>query len=304
MRDVNVIGIIIVCVIAIIILLSKHLRLKKQIRKLSVQIKELTDGANEKMLDIALIDRDLESLAGEMNRYSAAQRYTVAGALQHEEHLKESVANISHDLRTPLTVMIGHLQLLQKAGLAEPERERVAAVLQKASQMKDLIGEFYDLSIIDSHQNTIRKERINLSNLLTDFLAESGPLLEGRGILPDISIPDSTVFVNGDRSMLERILQNLLANAVRYTDGAVKICLYEQGTAGVVLKIENRVRDAGQLDPARMFERFYTGDRSRHGGGTGLGLAVVKLLAEKMGGEVSAQLNGDWLSVKVTLLKI
>ena len=86
--------------------------LKKQIRNLTDQIDALVRGSSEKMLDIALIDRDLERLAGTLNQYYTKQRYTVARALQHEDHLKESIANISHDLRTPLTVITGHLQLL------------------------------------------------------------------------------------------------------------------------------------------------------------------------------------------------
>ncbi len=91
--------------------------LKKQIRNLADQIDALVHGSTEKMLDIALIDRDLERLAAALNQYYTKQRYTVACALQHEEHLKESIANISHDLRTPLTVITGHLQLLQASAL-------------------------------------------------------------------------------------------------------------------------------------------------------------------------------------------
>ena len=82
-------------------MLYKYIRLKKQIRSLFEQMKDLTCGNTEKMLDISLIDKDLECLAGVLNQYNAKQRLAVSGALQHEEHLKESIANISHDLRTP-----------------------------------------------------------------------------------------------------------------------------------------------------------------------------------------------------------
>lgn len=88
--------------------------IKKQIRNLADQVNELNSGNSQQMLDISLIDKDLERLAGILNQYNIRQRQAVAGVLRNEEYLKESVANISHDLRTPLTVILGHLQLLQK----------------------------------------------------------------------------------------------------------------------------------------------------------------------------------------------
>ena len=132
--------------------------LKKQIRNLTDQIDALVRGSSEKMLDIALIDRDLERLAGTLNQYYTKQRYTVARALQHEDHLKESIANISHDLRTPLTVITGHLQLLLASALTGEQNRRVTAALHKAERMKELIRTFYDLTLLDSEQTVPKRE--------------------------------------------------------------------------------------------------------------------------------------------------
>lgn len=98
----------------LLILLFKYLQTKRQIRNLSKQIAELVNGKSEKMLDISLIDKDLEQLAGILNQYNDNQRQLIASTLRHENYLKESIANISHDLRTPLTVILGHLQLFKK----------------------------------------------------------------------------------------------------------------------------------------------------------------------------------------------
>ncbi len=112
----NIEWILIIITIFLVILLFRYIQLKKQIRNLADQVNELNSGNSQQMLDISLIDKDLERLAGILNQY-IRQRQAVAGVLRNEEYLKESVANISHDLRTPLTVILGHLQLLQKENL-------------------------------------------------------------------------------------------------------------------------------------------------------------------------------------------
>lgn len=289
----------------LIILTVKYIRMKKQIRYLTGQINDLADGASEKMLDMSLVDRDLEKLAGAINKHYAKQRYTVVRVVQHEQRLKESIANISHDLRTPLTVLMGHLQLVRKSDLTQEQNRRVETALRKAERMKELMETFYDLSLIDSEQAAPVKERINFSNLILDFLTENAPLLESRNILPDIRLPGCSVFLDTDRIMMERILQNLLSNAVRYCAGDIMISLSEEGNGKVVFCMENTVPAGTKIDTARIFDRFYTGDPSRHGESTGLGLAVVKVLTEKLGGEIDAGMRGDvlWIKAEYSIYK-
>lgn len=285
----------------LIILTVKYIRMKKQIRYLTGQINDLADGASEKMLDMSLVDRDLEKLAGAINKHYAKQRYTVVRVVQHEQRLKESIANISHDLRTPLTVLMGHLQLVRKSDLTQEQNRRVETALHKAERMKELMETFYDLSLIDSEQAAPVKERINFSNLLLDFLTENAPLLESRNIIPDIRLPGCSVFLDTDRIMMERILQNLLSNAVRYCAGDIMISLSDEGNGKVVFCMENTVPAGTKIDTARIFDRFYTGDPSRHGESTGLGLAVVKVLTEKLGGKIAAGVRGDVLWVRLVI---
>ena len=126
-----------------LILLFRYIQLKKQIRNLADQVKELNCGNSEQMLDISLIDKDLERLAGILNQYNIRQRHAIASVLRNEEYLKESVANISHDLRTPLTVILGHLQLLQKENLESSQAQRIKTILGKAEKMKELVEIIY-----------------------------------------------------------------------------------------------------------------------------------------------------------------
>lgn len=279
----------------------KYIQLKKQIRNLSEQTKRLAYGDTEKMLDISLIDKDLERLAGTLNQYNDKQRQSVSSALQHEERLKESIANISHDLRTPLTVILGHLQLLKKENMQIAQKRRIETVLNKAERMKDLIETFYDLSILDAEQTMPQKENFNFSNLLMNLITENSPALEHENIHLEINQPDHSVFLCSDQSVIERILQNLLTNAIRYSSGTIEIVLTQETKNKIMFSIKNSVNNAAEIDASRLFERFYTADKSRHNGGTGLGLAVVKLLTEKLDGSISAKLQNDTLIVILEL---
>ena len=225
----NIEWILIIITIFLVILLFRYIQLKKQIRNLADQVNELNSGNSQQMLDISLIDKDLERLAGILNQYNIRQRQAVAGVLRNEEYLKESVANISHDLRTPLTVILGHLQLLQKENLESSQAQRVKVIFSKAEKMKELVETFYDLSILEEQQTVPEKEKFN------------------------------------------------------------------------IFTIENPMSDSSEIDCNRLFDRFYTGDKSRHNGSTGLGLAVVKTLVAILGGNIVAKVHANSLIITLEL---
>ena len=253
------------------------------------------------MLDISLIDKDLERLVGILNQYNIRQRQAVAGVLRNEEYLKESVANISHDLRTPLTVILGHLQLLQKENLESSQAQRVKVIFSKAEKMKELVETFYDLSILEEQQTVPEKEKFNISNMLINLITENAVALEKENILPEINLPDYSIYVYSDKNMVERILQNLLTNAIKYSVGTIKITLMEKENNNIIFTIENPMSDSSEIDCNRLFDRFYTGDKSRHNGSTGLGLAVVKTLVAILGGNIVAKVHANSLIITLEL---
>lgn len=292
---------LLIAIALLLILLFKYIQIRKQIRNLSKQMAALTNGKSEKMLDISLIDKDLEQLAGILNQYNDKQRQSIAGILRHEEYLKESVADISHDLRTPLTVILGHLQLLKKEDLTDRQAQRIEIINNKAERMKELVQTFYDLSALDAGQITPRREDFNLSNLLINLITENAPALEAKNLSPQIDLPEHTVYLHSDFSMVERILQNLLTNAIRYSSDDIRMRLRKKGEKGAVFTVENPMEGKIEINPDRLFERFYTGEKSGHHGGTGVGLAVVKLLTDKLGGNVSAEIKSNVLTVTLEI---
>ncbi|MBO7451563.1 MAG: HAMP domain-containing histidine kinase, partial [Clostridiales bacterium] len=146
----------------------------------------------------------------------------------------------------------------------------------------------------------MKHEKINILNMLIDFISDCAPLMDKKGITPQIDLPEHSVYVFSDRNAIDRILQNLITNSIRYSAGDISVKL-EKTNDGIILSVGNPIPKDSELDPDRMFNRFYTGDSSRSTGGTGLGLAVVKELSEKLGGSVKAQRDGDQLTVMLTL---
>lgn len=291
----------ILCVLLLVISV-KYSMLKRQIRSITKQMNQLNQGKSEKILDLSLIDSDLENLASELNQQYQKQRSITASALRQEENLKESIANLSHDLRTPLTIIIGHLQLLQKSKLSEEQTNRVEVALRKSFRLKNLISTFYELSVLDSNHMELNLENINVSNLFMDFIAEQASQFYKKQIQPEIHMPQSSIFIKADSNMLERIFQNLLTNAIKYTKGTINISFFDT-QKHVIFQIENTIDESHQLDTERIFERFYTGNPSRNGESSGLGLAVVKSLVEKMNGTINASLCNNSLSIQITFFK-
>ena len=293
----------ILCIILAIItiyLLLRYRNLRRELTSVSKQLEALVSDETEKMIDITFVDKELERLAGLLNEYNEKQRMVVAGAMQNEEYLKDSVANISHDLRTPLTVILGHLQLLDTQALLPEQAERIAIVRNKAERMKELVETFYEYSLLHTSGMELKTERINVTNLMINLITENAPAMEEKNLEPEVSLPEHSVYLETDREALERILQNLMTNAIRYSAGNIGVRLTEENDT-VCFTVSNPVPQGSIVEPKRLFERFYTGDRSRHDGSTGLGLAVVKELTEKIGGEVKAECRDDrlWMTVRI-----
>lgn len=202
-------------------------------------------------------------------------------------------------MRTPLTVILGHLQLLQKENWESSQAQRVKVIFSKAEKMKELVETFYDLSILEEQQTVPEKEKFNISNMLINLITENAVALEKENILPEINLPDYSIYVYSDKNMVERILQNLLTNAIKYSVGTIKITLMEKENNNIT--IENPMSDSSEIDCNRLFDRFYTGDKSRHNGSTGLGLAVVKTLVAILGGNIVAKVHANSLIITLEL---
>lgn len=289
--------ILILLSISVILLVFYVFYLKNQIKSIGKQLEAISEGKTEKKIDISLLDRDIEYLAININRNIDFQRQLRIDVLRNEEKLKDSIASISHDLRTPLTSIMGYLQLLEKSELSDKQKEKVDILKKKSELLQNLITSFFEITIIENDNVNVKLEKINLNNFLSDIMLSSIYSFKNANIEPIFEGPDTTIFIETDRLILQRIIQNLISNTLKYAHGYVKISLVQK--EHVELIFQNKVENSENINVNLLFEKFYTADKARSSGSTGLGLAIVKLLSKKIEAKAIAEIQDDILTLKI-----
>lgn len=291
-------GIIVVLAVAVAVLAVRTVVMRREIRSMSRQLEDLSAGRSEKKISLTLVDARLNELATQINENMELQKQLRIDTRKSEQRLKDSIAGVSHDLRTPLTAIIGYIQMLERSGLNGEQQEKATIILKKANAMRELVESFFELSVIESGQSELAEEAVNFTNIVSEAVVDFIPRFEAAELEPDVDLGNKSLYIAGDTTALGRIVQNLLSNALKYTAGRVKVAL-EERDGEIILTVVNEVRPDTPPDMERIFERFYTGDDCRNSGSAGLGLYIVKLLAEKMQGAVSASLENKMLSVYI-----
>lgn len=281
------------------VLLIRLALTKKAIRNITKQLKENHHHKGMKKLKISLTDKDIENLAECINNQVDSAEQTRVNQSLLEDERKRMIASISHDLRTPLTSIIGYIQVLRNNELSEQrQRDYLETAYRRAKDLQVLISDFFTLSLVESPEYQMNLEYLNIGNILCEVLANCYDRLIEKEITPKISIPSETVRIIADMNALKRIFENLVSNMIKHTTGEVEINLYtEEGR--VKLLLVNSANGLTSKDVGHMFERFYTADASRglNGGNTGLGLAIVKELMIRMDGSITSYLQEDYLYI-------
>jgi signal transduction histidine kinase len=267
--------------------------------------------------------------AGEMRQLALAANALIDQQQQQRAELtaldtemRHAMTNISHDLRTPLTSAVGYLQLLEDEKLDDEQRRAYTATahtkLENLTVMLDQLTAFSRLIEQGSEQREL--EQVNLSSLLRASLAVWYDDLRLAGFEVEVDIPEQPILIIANKESIQRIIQNLVGNALAHGHGLLRVSLvlgresrvsadmvasvvdedvHDQGLA--TMSFVNRVAEPDALQTERLFNRFYTADVSRSGKGTGLGLAIVRSLATVYGGSAAVYQNGDLLEISVTL---
>ena len=246
------------------------------------------------LLSLPCRDRELRRLASALNQELRALRQERLRYQQGDKELKEAVVNISHDLRTPLTAISGYLQLLQGQDLPPDTRRYLEQIESRTESMKRLTEELFRYSVVVSEENLAR-EPVDLRRAVEEALLSFYGALEGRGIEPQVRLPEEKVERLLDPAAVNRVLGNILTNALKYSAGDLEVTLEESGR----LTFSNSAPGLDPVAAGRLFDRFYTVEAARNS--TGLGLSIAKELTQRMGGEMGAELHNGRLTVWLEL---
>lgn len=279
-------------------LLIRLLAVRRQLRQIITELRKNRELSYNKLLSVDLFDRSVNDLSAEINQTLDYQKYLKRETQRAENNLKQSVSDIAHDLRTPMTVINGNLQLLSQEPLSQQGREFLDICREKTDTLRQMADAFFEMSVLESSNTPANMQRVNLTKILMQFLADSEAVIRLHHLEPEIIFPEKDVFLSADEQLLLRMLGNLLNNIIKYADGSFTLTL-EQDAAHCRIIFANPVR-AGQMpDTERMFERCYRADTARSGGSAGLGLYIVRLLAEKQNANVSASAENGFLTLTV-----
>ena len=284
---------VVVCILLGLISVVLGLRVWTQDRALRAaaeQLRALGEKECGGRIRMAVPNAAAEELLAEVNRLLALRMEDRAEGRAREKELRRQISNVSHDLRTPLTSILGYLQLLEDDTLSPEDRKTYLGVVgSRAQALQRLITSFYDLSRLEGGEFPLEKERVDLRGVLAELLASFYQDFTDAGFDMRVDLDEHVPAVCADPGGALRVMTNLLRNALDHGQSPMTIRLYAEGER-VVSHFTNAAPYLTPEDARHVFDRFFTSDKMRTGRNTGLGLAIVKTLAEQMGVEVRTEL--------------
>lgn len=275
-------------------------------REISTGIHRLANGDFEGRVEIRSSD-EFGSIAADMNAAGEKLKKAVERGDFAESSKDQLVLNLAHDLRTPLTSVLGYLDFILRNEELTPEQIKhyTTIAFTKSRRLEKLIDELFEITRMNYGMLTLDTRELDLGELLVQMNEELYPVFEQNGLTARLGI-DPGVRIQGDGEMLARVFENLLINGARYgRDGRYLDidCRIEGGDA--VVRVTNYGDSIPESDLPHLFEMFYTGDRARvqdqQGGGTGLGLFIAKNIVERHQGVIVASSDVVRTSFEVRL---
>jgi two-component system sensor histidine kinase VanS len=251
------------------------------------------------------LSEQLKEIESKMNRTKMTIQENERIAKEAEQRKNDLVVYLAHDLKTPLTSVIGYLTLLRdELKISEELREKYLSIsLDKAERLEDLINEFFEITRFNLSNITLEVSKVNLTRMLEQITFEFRPMLAEKGLECNLTA-DSEIFIKCDIDKMQRVFDNLLRNAVNYSfeNSSINISL-KQENSGVRITFLNRGNTIPGEKLQRIFEQFYRLDTARttKSGGAGLGLAIAKEIVELHGGTISANSQNDIIVFEITI---
>ena len=289
----------VICIIllgtACLLLILKLIVMRRSAVEILEQLDLILENDTNAVIGISSSDKSMRRLAAGLDKRLRALRKEQLRFLNGDRELKEAVTNISHDLRTPLTAIMGYLEVMKRIEKSDELDNYLKIIEGRAVAMRQLTEELFRYSVILSEQGLSTPEETNVNAVLEDCIMGYYAALTERGITPEISITGTKVIRFLDKAALSRVFGNLMNNALKYSGGDLSVTMKEP----CIIEFRNSAPSMTQTQVERLFDRFYTVNAARSG--TGLGLSIARSFIEQMGGDISASLDNGKLAIRIDL---
>lgn len=260
--------------------------IQAKIKRINQKLEEISETGSDEKVMVFTDNPVLMELGGQINRLLIERQKIKADFKREEISSKKMLSNISHDIKTPLTVILGYLEIMR---LNNSDDEMIKKVETKAKQVMNLINQFFTLAKLESGDANINLCKININEVCRENVLEFYDILLQKEFKVDLYIPETSMFVQGDKDALQRILYNLLSNVIRYgADGKYLGVFLRQDKNSVYIDVVDKGKGIEQEFLSNVFDRLYTMEdsRNREIQGNGLGLTIAQNLAKSLGGDI------------------
>ena len=288
-----------VLLIIVIVLLLRIYIYKKQLRSFAEQLHDIRDEKQNGLISVESFGKDYLAIANELQQYVYDEQRLLEQSEKDRQSVKNMVAGISHDFRTPLTAAMGYIQLAEKdESLSEESSENLKKAYDKTKYLKELSDEFFALSVMENRKDE-ELEEISFKKLFENITLEQYEWSQRTGVKFSADVTDDPCMIKASEVDMTRLLMNLYSNAKKYAKSCISVGLKKEET-GFAFTIENDYPAGTEMDVKRVFEPFhreYVGEQ----GGNGLGLYVTKKIVENYGGTITAEDENEKFICKVKL---
>ena len=292
MSEPTVIFFLLICIVILLITVlyqqfAFRTGIQKKIQKISEKLKEITDTNSSERVMVFTENKELMELAAQINRLLENHLKVKADYCRSEIASKKMLSNISHDIKTPMTVILGYLEIMRINGTSTDEM--LGKIEQKAENVMELINQFFTLAKLESGDMDIELSRIDVCEVCRESILDFYGILTNKNFQVDIDIPETSVYVHGNKEAIQRILFNLISNVIRYgADGKYLGISLRTDKNAVFIDVIDKGKGIDKNFAASVFDRLFTMEDSRNRNiqGNGMGLTISKNLALQLGGDI------------------
>lgn len=287
-----------ILLIILIIFIFYHMYYRMNIKHVTKQLEEIINIKDtNQLLTVLARQKDILTLVNILNNHLNENRHSMIQIKRLNKNFRDSITNISHDLRTPLTTAGGYVQMLQGDVTKEERQEYLSIVLERQNTVKKLLEQLFEYVRIESGEIVYESVKVDAKAIFIDVLAMYYNDFFEKGLEPTVIIPSKPCIINGDEQGLKRIFSNILFNAITHGSGDYHFEIEESDE--YIFKFSNR-SEYMEEDLNYIFDRFYTKDKSRNKKTTGLGLSIAKEIVKQLDGKINAYYNDGIFLITVS----